>query len=145
MIDYHNKFYIVLLTALLVVLSTYNIFSLIMYLNYISIIPLLFQLPMLFFIYHKKRTLTIFIKIWSVILLIGGVAGWINIIANLSLKGLDNEYDKDKLGLFNVVIQSLRVMVPIYFLMFMKESIKEIKDETNNIALDRENEKEVSV
>ncbi len=85
-----------------------------------------------------------FIKIWSVILLIGGIAGWISILANLSLKGLDNPYHKEKLELLNLVYDSLRVMVPTYFLMFMKESITEIKD-VDNIILERENEKEVSV
>ena len=139
MIEFENKFYIVLLTSILAVLSIYNIIAVIMYSSYLSLIPLLFQLPMLFFIFNKKIELIIFIKIWSVIILIGGIAGWINIIANLSLKGLENHYDKDKLEILNLLYQSLRVMVPIYFLMFMKESITTIKDEENNSTLENEN------
>jgi hypothetical protein len=84
---------------------------------------------MLYFIVNKRKELKLFIKIWSVILLIGGIAGWISILATLGLKGLDSEFDQEKLGIFNLVIQSIRVMVPVYFLLFLNESIKEI---TNN-------------
>ena len=144
MIKYYNKLYIVFLTSILVVLSVYNIITLVLYLNYISLIPLIFQLPMLYFIYRKQKELKIFIKIWSIILLIGGIAGWVSIIANLSLKVLNSEYDENALGFINLMIQSIRVMVPIYFLMFLNESIVETKYE-DDLDLVKENDNELSV
>ena len=139
MIKYESKFYIVFLTSILSVLSIYNIILVIFYSNYIPIIALCFQLPMLYFIINRKTTLKIFIKIWCVILLIGGIAGWVSIISTLSLKGLDGEYNAATLGLFNMLIQSIKVMVPVYFLMFLNESITELDKIEEEIVIGENN------
>ncbi|MAT58067.1 MAG: hypothetical protein CMF23_08860 [Ignavibacteriae bacterium] len=135
MLKYESKFYIVFLTSIITVLSIYNIVTLLFYLNYISIIPIALQLPILYCIYKKRKELKLFVKIWSIILLIGGIAGWVSIISTLGLKELDAEFNQESLGIFNLVIQSLRVMIPIYFLMFLNESIVEVNEASNNKVL----------
>ncbi len=125
MLKYNSKFYIVFLTSILTILSIYNVFLIIVYSVYISIVPLIFQSSMIYFIYKKKKILKTIIKIWSIIFLIGGIAGWVAIFATIGLKLSGAEYNSYELDVYNLLFQSLRIMIPLYFLLFLNESITE--------------------
>jgi|WetSurMetagenome_2_1015567.scaffolds.fasta_scaffold454122_1 hypothetical protein len=123
MLKYNSKFYIVSLFIVIVILILLNMKLLIADSQFISVIPLLIQIPILYLIINKQKPLTTLIKIWAWIIVIGGIGGWFSTLANLAKQARGNEFREETLTFLNILYNSLRILIPIYFLIFVKSIV----------------------
>lgn len=131
MLKYNSKFYIVSLFIVIVILMLLNMKLLIVDSQFISIIPLLIQVPILYLIINKQKPLITLIKIWAWIILIGGIGGWVSTLANLGKQAMRDEFRKETLTQLNFIYNSIRIIAPVYFLIFINSitvTNKEISD-----------------
>jgi len=141
MLKYNSKFYIVSLYIVIVILILLNMKLLIVDTQFISVIPLLIQIPILYLIINKQKPLTTLIKIWAWIIVIGGIGGWVSTLANIAKQARGNEFREETLTFINILYNSLRILIPIYFLIFIKsivtiteEPISQEEKENNSIV-----------
>ena len=120
MLKYNSKFYIVSLFIVIVILILLNMKLLIADSQFISVIPLLIQIPILYLIVNKQKPLPTLIKIWAWIIVIGGIGGWVSTLANLAKQARGNEFREETLTSLNILYNSLRILIPVYFLIFVK-------------------------
>ncbi|MCU7494908.1 MAG: hypothetical protein HF314_14545 [Ignavibacteria bacterium] len=129
MIQFTSNLYKTLLIVLISFLCALNLYQLIFVQNIISIIPLLLQIPILFFLYKKQKHLILFIKIWAILLLISGITGWLAILSGKLVTNLGGSVDPAESGIFNLLDKTIALMAGLYFLMFLKDSIEVKKAE----------------
>ena len=138
MLKYNSKFYIVSLFIVIAILILLNIKLLIVDSQFISFLPLLIQVPILYLIINKQKPLVTLIKIWAWIILIGGIGGWVSTLANLGKQAMGDEFREETLNQFNFIYNSIRIIAPIYFLIFIK-SITIINNEISDVEEEKGN------
>jgi|GEM_PF-6022362 len=125
-IEYSNETY---KTALILTLSTMFLLNLTVLSQSGSILPILamlLQITTLAFIFLKHPYQVPLIKIWSGILIIGGIAGFVAFAATLGLLLLDTDRaDMSQLAIPKNISRVVILVIGIYFYRNLKSSIKE--------------------
>ncbi len=123
-----DGFYKLSLLGVLILLIFINLYSLLNTFSIVTFIPLSIQSSILILISLKHDYQEVPIKIWSILLFIGGLAGIVAtlaLLASISLGGQD--LDSEKLTWPYILDSVARLSAGIYFYTGYKKNIAEIK------------------
>ena len=129
MIEYTNKLYIRQLCAVIAVLLVFNLYLLAFKIQLLAIIPILLQSLMITMIVKRSKHMILLIKIWAILMLIGGGFGLIQVLAEWGLYALGEEGTPGVLSIWNVLTKGVLVAYPIYVLIDLKSILVTLSPE----------------
>ena len=128
-----DGFYKLLLIGVLFLLLFYNVYNLLVFLLFLSLIPMTLHTTILILIFLKHKYLGIMIKIWATLLFIGGLAGLVATVATYLAYSIDSTgTDMERLSLKYMVDWAIRLIAGIFFYIFLKDNLQKSKIEIDN-------------
>lgn len=87
-----------------------------------NFIPIMIQAIVLIFIFSKYKIQLIIIRIWAVLVLLTSLTKWISWLLHMNMDAEITDFDS-----FNIILNFAGLLLPIYFLMFLSDSVERKK------------------
>ncbi len=124
MVEFKKKWYINFLITFLIYCIFIRTYQLILLTDIIHLIHVIICLFMFYLLYSKSKYTIIVVKIWSILLIIGGILSLISIFAQLAIFNIRPERaNKTVLSNLNYILNVSQLIVGTIFLLYLKESI----------------------
>jgi hypothetical protein len=122
MVEYTNKtFLVVLITALIALICT-NLFLFLITFNILNLVPIILQAAVLITVLSKMKIQLILIRIWAVLILLSSLTKWMSWLLQMNEGTQMPDFDA-----FNIILNFIGLLLPIYLLMFLSDSVERKK------------------
>lgn len=122
MLEYTNKtFFGVLITSLILLICT-NVFFFLVTFNILNLVPIILQAAVLIAVLSKMKIQLILIRIWAVLILLSSLTKWMSWLLQMNEGTQMTDFDA-----FNIILNFVCLLLPIYLLMFLSDSVERKK------------------
>lgn len=94
-----------------------NLVLFIIDLNIVNLIPIIIQVAVLLVVLSKMKIQIVLIRVWAVLVLLSSLTKWISWLLQMKEDVQILDFDS-----FNIIVNFIGLILPIYFLMFLSES-----------------------